>query len=128
MSTSEVGTDQEFLSVDVEHRDGTVVVHVSGELDYPAKGTFLAVLHDMISSDDPIVVDLTKLTFIDSSGLGALIRVNKQVRHLRGPLPIACVPDSRISRLLDLTGLDQVLRLYDTVDHAVAAVQEDPAQ
>jgi anti-anti-sigma factor len=127
VSAADAGSGRELLDVDVERRDGVVVVHVAGELDYPAKDLLLAELDEWTSDAEPLVVDLSSVTFIDSSGLGALIRANKQMQRPRGPLAVVCVPGGRVSHLIHLTGLHQVLRLYDTVDQAVSAERTNRA-
>lgn len=123
MSTADAGSGRELLSVDVERRDGVVVVHVAGELDYPAKDLLLSELEGWAADAEPLVVDLTLVTFIDSSGLGALIRVHKQMRQSRCLLAVVRTPGGRVAHLFELTGLHQVLRLCDTVDQAIAEVR-----
>ena len=64
-----------------------------------------------------VVVDLTGTSFIDSSGLGALIGGLKQARSRGGDLRIAA-PSEQVRMVLGLTNLDRVLKPYDDVDEA----------
>lgn len=64
-----------------------------------------------------VVVDLAETTFLDSSGLGALIGALKTARQAGGDLRIAR-PTQAVLTVLRLTNLDKVLRPRDTVEGA----------
>ena len=64
-----------------------------------------------------IVVDLAGTSFIDSSGLGALIGGLKQARSRGGDLRIAA-PSEQVRMVLGLTNLDRVLKPYEDVEEA----------
>ena len=66
-----------------------------------------------------IVVDLSGVTFVDSSGLGALVAGLKSARQASGDLRIAAPPEQTVA-VLKLTSLDRVFRIYPTVEDAVA--------
>ena len=119
--TSDVGQ----FSVTVDERDGVSVVRVVGELDVFSVGTLRESLDDVVIDavgTTNLVVDLTGLTFMDSSGLGALVRTQKKVRVLRGTFGVVCC-EGPVLRLLTLTGLTHVLRVSETVDAAIAKAQ-----
>ncbi|MGC2657567.1 MAG: STAS domain-containing protein [Bryobacteraceae bacterium] len=67
-----------------------------------------------------IVLDLAELTFMDSSGLGALVGVLKMV-GARGDLLVAGTQD-RVQTLFRLTHMDSVFRCYATVPEAIDAL------
>jgi anti-anti-sigma factor len=82
------------------------VVRIVGDLDVSNVDRLRAAL-DAI--DDPlatIVVDLSALSFMDSSGLGALLE-----RHRRGASITLRNPSTIVRRVVTATGLDDVLRL-----------------
>lgn len=64
-----------------------------------------------------VVVDLTAVPFMDSSGLGALIAALKKARQAHGDLRIAGV-NEQVATVLQLTNLDRVLRPFETVEAA----------
>jgi anti-sigma B factor antagonist len=64
-----------------------------------------------------VVVDLAETSFIDSSGLGALIGVLKRARSEGGDLRIA-TPSEQVRMVLGLTNLDRVLRPHESLDEA----------
>jgi anti-sigma B factor antagonist len=64
-----------------------------------------------------IVVDLSNTSFMDSSGLGALIGCLKSARQADGDLRIAA-PNEQLRMVLKLSNVDRVLRSYDSADEA----------
>ena len=66
-----------------------------------------------------IVVDLSGCDFLDSSGLGALISGLKTARQAGGDLRLACV-GPQVATVLQLTNVDRVLRVHDSVAAACA--------
>jgi len=74
--------------------------------------------HVLEAGTSRVVVDLTDTTFMDSSGLGALIGGLKRTRQLGGDLRIAGAPE-QVRMVLNLTNLDRVLRPHEDVASAV---------
>ena len=68
-----------------------------------------------------VVVDLTGTTFIDSTGLGVLIRGVERLRARDGQLAVVCV-DHNLTKILEVTGLDRVFSIYPSRDEALAQV------
>jgi anti-sigma B factor antagonist len=105
--------------LDVTRRDGWTVVTVHGELDLARGPAFRQeVLRALAAGDEPVVVDLTPTDFVDSVGLGMIVAVLKRTRALDRTFVVVC-PEPRIRKLFELTGLDEVVALRDTVDAAV---------
>lgn len=69
-----------------------------------------------------LVVDLSSVPFIDTSGLGALISGLKTARLAGGDLRLAQV-DSRARQLLQITSLDRVLTVHESVEEALRAFE-----
>jgi anti-sigma B factor antagonist len=67
-----------------------------------------------------VVIDMSDLTFIDSTGLGVLVGALRRMRSHDGDLRIAAAR-SGIARVFGITGLDRVFELFPTVHEAVAA-------
>ena len=110
------------FTVTVDERDGVTVIRTAGELDVFSVGSLREALDEVVIDSvgtTNLVVDLTGLTFMDSSGLGALVMTQKKVRVLRGTFGVVCA-EGPVLRLLNLTGLTHVLRVSDTVDAAIA--------
>jgi len=93
----------------------TAVLQPTGRLNMVAAPAFKNLVEETVASGQTrIVVDLGQVTFIDSSGLGALISGLKATRQAGGDLRIADVPE-QVMTVLRLTNLDRVLRAHATV-------------
>ena len=96
----------------------TAVLKPEGRLNMVAAPGLKSQLDELVRSGKTrIVVDLDQVTFIDSSGLGALISGLKASRQAGGDLRIAQVPE-QVLTVLRLTNLDRVLRAHPTVADA----------
>jgi anti-sigma B factor antagonist len=90
-------------------------VACSGRFNMTAAPDFRRFLdHVLESGAVRVAVDLTDVTFIDSSGLGALIGGLKKARQAGGDLRIAGAPE-QVRMVLGLTNLDRVLRPYEDI-------------
>ena len=109
------------MDVTVEPRtEGVAVVRLAGRLDLSAAADVKQRLLETVVAGHPrLVVDIGEVTFIDSSGLGALIGGLKAARIAGGSLCIARAGE-QARLILDLTTLDRVLRSYPTVEEALA--------
>jgi anti-sigma B factor antagonist len=97
------------------------VIDVAGEIDVytaPALRQRLAALLDEGRAD--LVVDLSRVTFMDSTGLGVLVGALKRVRGLDGRLVLVLDQD-RILKVFRITGLTQLFTICANLDDALAA-------
>jgi anti-sigma B factor antagonist len=99
----------------------TAVIALEGEVDIytspQLKEALLAGIEDGVII---LIVDLARVTFIDSASLGVLVGAAKRVRPKNGRLDIVCT-DENICRLFEITGLDHVFGIYRTRDDALRA-------
>ncbi len=96
----------------------TAVLRPTGRLNMVAAPALKNLVEESVADGRPrIVVDLSDVTFIDSSGLGALIAGLKATRTAGGDLRIAAVPE-QVMMVLRLTNLDRVLRAHPSVADA----------
>jgi anti-sigma B factor antagonist len=88
----------------------TCVLAVAGEVDLDAAPEIVEL--SLAALDDPtcrgLIIDLDAVTFIDSTGLGALVRIHNEAARLGKDLTLTRLPD-RVSTLLHLTGLETTL-------------------
>ena len=98
----------------------TRVVACAGELDAHASSALAQALAPLTSVPQcRVVVDLSQVSFMDSTGLSALVTALKHVREADGSLDVV-VAAPRVLKVLQLTGLDVVIPLHDTLDAALA--------
>ncbi len=107
------------LRLDVTQRDGWSVLAVGGEVDVATAPRLRERLIALVNDEQyQIVVDLVGVDFIDSTGLGVLIGALKRVRTHGGQLLLVCT-ERRILKVFEITGLDRVFQLVNSVDEAV---------
>lgn len=101
--------------------DGWTVVAASGEVDVAAAPALRDRLTQLVEAGTTrLVVDLEDVVFIDSTGLGVLVGGLRRARSEGGDLRLVCT-NSRILKVFEATGLQDVFTIGTTVDDAVAA-------
>jgi anti-anti-sigma factor len=111
------------VPVTVRRERGVAIVEISGEIDMSTAAGLRERLFELADSGEPLIVDLNRITFIDSSGLGALVAVTRRAAGCGGSLHAVCSqPHTR--RLLWLTGLERRIPLTATVDGALMQLTE----
>ena len=91
--------------------DDVVTVFVRGEVDLTESGELRAVLADACAGPHPtVIVDLTAVGFMGSSGMGVLARQSHELETAGRHLQLTGCPE-RLRRAFQVTGLDQVLDL-----------------
>ena len=92
--------------------DGEVVVAVRGEIDIVTAPALWESFVDVLPDTKRLVVDLAGTEFIDSTGLGVLVRALKRLRHHGGDLVLRS-PRANARKVLSITGLDRVITILD---------------
>ena len=113
-------TNVDFTVV-VSDQAAKTVVTATGELDVHTAPQLQAVV-DPVSqrAGGALVVDLSQVGFIDSTGLGVLVATLKHVRQVGGSLDVV-VTAPRVLKVFALTGLDVVIPLHDSLDGALGS-------
>jgi len=107
--------------------EDVAVLAVSGELDIHTSPEFKEHLVSAVEGGAArVIVDLTEVTFIDSSALGALIGGARRSALNHTELMIVCPPGS-VARVIDLTGLHRAFAIYPTRGEALGAPTRPPA-
>lgn len=98
--------------------DDVAIVSVGGEVDLDTASQLgdhaLAALRDV---SPHVLLDLTDVTFMDSTGLKVLLSIQRRADLAGGSFAVAGASRS-VRKILALTGLDQTFTLHDTVDEA----------
>jgi anti-sigma B factor antagonist len=111
--------------MDLDVETGTVgdasLLSLRGEIDvYTAPRLRQAIIDLVEGGATRIVVDMEKVDFLDSTGLGVLVGGLKRVRVKDGSLSIVTTQD-KILKIFDITGLNRVFAIHPSIDAAVAA-------
>jgi anti-sigma B factor antagonist len=93
----------------------------AGEIDIYTAPRLRELLIDLVSKGSyQLLVNLDKVGFLDSTGLGVLVGGLKRVRAHDGSLDLVCT-QQQILKIFRITGLTQVFGIHQTVDQAIAA-------
>jgi anti-sigma B factor antagonist len=108
-----------------ETRDDTThLIHVKGEIHVSTAPEFAARLDEAIATDaTAVVLDLTEVEFIDSTGLTVLLNGLRSVTLRGGRLAMA-ISNPTVMRLFEITRLDSTFDIEPTVDDALRRVQD----
>ena len=108
------------MQIDVtQPRAGTAVLTLGGRLNMvSAPHLKTAITESVEAGRTHLVVDLTAVSFMDSSGLGVLIAGLKRARQVGGDLRITGVTQ-QVATVLQLTNLDRVLHSYADAEEAL---------
>ena len=87
------------------------IVSLAGELDLSTIPRMESQLFEQLRSHPGVVLDLSRLSFIDSSGIGLLIKAFRAVDG-GGKLHTVIAPGSQVDRVFRLTGIDRALPLF----------------
>jgi anti-sigma B factor antagonist len=103
------------LAITVRRERGVVIVAVTGEVDISTVTRLRERLSELTDGGQTLIVDLNRVTFIDSAGLGTLVGAARRAAAHGGSLHAVCArPQTR--KLLWLTGVDRRIPLAATVD------------
>jgi anti-sigma B factor antagonist len=120
MSEEEM-TQTPFEATEREMR-GASVIEIAGELDIATSPRVRQILSDAARDQErPLVIDLTRCQFIDSTGLATLLHGAKPAQNGESNVALVCVP-GEVRKLLELTAIDRTIPVYETLDDALAAV------
>ena len=109
------------LNITYNSIKGVSVVHLSGAIFFDEESTFLrAKVKDLLDKSRQIVLDLGKVTRIDSSGLGTLVALHVSARKIGGNIKLANL-GNHIKEALRITRLVTVFDIFDKTEDAVAS-------
>lgn len=102
---------------------GVPVITLEGEVDvYTAPQLKQQMIALLEAGTKQMLIDLTQVEYFDSTALGVLIGGLKRMRERDGNLSLVC-PSPRIRRVFEITGLDKIFDIYNTMDDAKANAQ-----
>jgi anti-sigma B factor antagonist len=117
------GESREILTVQVEASDGASIVRVSGELDLSTVPRLEEALGEQVEQRSAVLIDLTDLKFIDSSGIGALMKAKKIVDG--APISVLIDEGSQVERIFAVAGVAQALPVFSSRGAAMASLAAD---
>jgi len=115
----------DLVHVEIEQRDASdvVVARLTGELDIAgAEATGRRIAEAVPSSARGVVVDMTELEFIDSSGVSMLFGLARRVGSRRQELRVVAPAGRPVARVLDIVEFDRAAPVHADVNSAIAEI------
>jgi anti-sigma B factor antagonist len=102
--------------------NGLLAVAVDGELDQGTAPELRNALAEVLGGGTHgVLVDLSRCGFIDSTGLSLLVEAKRRLAEDDRQFGVCCA-DADVRRLLELTGIDRAITLFDTREDALASL------
>ena len=99
-----------------------MVFTFKGQLDAFSEKQFKTFVTNNLKNEFPFVIDLTKIDFLDSSGLGALVQTAKECKKMK--LAFSVVGNSRVAQTIKLVRLGDFLNLQSTLEDALTYLKD----
>ena len=99
--------DEDLLVIQLTHLDGAAVLELRGEIDLATAPRLRESVLQARELGVPVVLDMSLVTFMDSSGINALVRASGVDCGAPSPIQIQR-PSDRVRHVLSMTGLDKV--------------------
>ena len=100
------------MPITVSTQDSGLTIALSGEIDHHGAREMMSQLDSAIAERLPrqLTLDLSGVTFMDSSGIAVLLRAQRQLAHTGGSLRVTAVP-AQARRVLDAAGIGRIISL-----------------
>lgn len=112
-----------YMYLEFEKCNEILIVTLIGELDHSSAEEVRIKIDDRIERDDirKVILNFSKVTFMDSSGIGAVVGRYKKINNKDGKLCIA-ETSKNVDRIFEMAGLYKLINKYNTVDEAVSCI------
>jgi anti-sigma B factor antagonist len=117
------GVDQEQASFCLEGVDGCTVVFAAGEIDIATSDALREAMLAAVESSRHVVVDLSAVTFLDSTSLGVLLGAQKRIASTQQSMCLVG-PTRLVAKVLSITRVDQTIPVHPNLDTAFRATNE----
>ena len=109
------------MPLNIEDRHNIKVIRLSGKIDFNNYSSFESDLEDLVEFGYlNFVFDLSKIEYLSSSGVMALISIHKKIREKSGKLVLVYIPDVVINILKNVK-LDDLFEIYEDMEEALSA-------
>lgn len=100
---------------------GCLVVSLVGDVDLQSSPEARLIIIETLDKNKPIIIDLSGVDYIDSSGVASLVEGFQKARKKNAGFVLVSVSEGAL-RVLKLARLDKVFTICDTLDHGIAAL------
>ncbi len=106
----------------IREENDAIIVALEGDVDLQSSPEARTVLLDCVAKKKPVLVDLSGVGYIDSSGVASLVESLQTARKSGGNVILVAVSEGAL-RVLQLARLDKVFTICDTVEDGLKQVQ-----
>lgn len=106
---------------EVKDESRALVVAFEGEVDLESSRDARKVLLEAVGAKRPVLVDLSQVEYIDSSGVASLVEALQNAKKNGQVLALVAVSEAAL-RVLQLARLDKIFPIHGTVDEGLSAV------
>lgn len=103
-----------MVNCEVREQDGIAVIALSGDVDLESSPRVRDVLLDCVGAKRPVLVDMSRVSYIDSSGVASLVEAHQSARKTNTTFALAQVSQSAM-RVLELARLDKVFIIHSSL-------------
>lgn len=103
------------MNITEEKADGKAIIYLDGRFDFGARKAFKDAMDRIAGEGSPIVLDLGKVTFVDSSALGLLVICHQNLKNKKIPFFLVN-PQTYVKQVLDLANIGKMIPLYQTLE------------
>lgn len=117
---------EESMEIQKREQDSVVILSLTGRLDLASGASLKDQVKRLVEKENTqIHLNLAEVEFINSSGLGALVSIMKEIRLLKGRLTLSNLA-SYVQEIFEITQLSHIFEIYGTEEEALATRQAVP--
>lgn len=105
----------------VQNGDGVIVLIASENMDAGNVKVFKDAMQPVLEANNTVLIDMSRLTFVDSSGLGALLSCLRAMNNKAGRLKLFAMAKP-VQALFELMRMHRIFAIYETREQALAAL------
>lgn len=116
-----------LATIDVSGDDRIAVMRISGEIDLSNAAELEVAASDAVANQARgLVVDLSEVAYLDSSGIGLLFNLSRRLSRRRQGLAVVAPNQAPVREILDVTGVSAVLEVQEHLADAVRSLEAPP--
>ena len=108
------------MALEITEQDGATIVALSGDVDLQTSPEVRQGLLECLEKHDKVVVDMSQVNYIDSSGVASLVKAFQVSRKKGSSFALAHISAAAL-RVLNLARLDKVFSIFENIEDAIAA-------
>ncbi len=110
-----------YIEINSSHKGGIQVIEVSGRLDSVTVGQFKKNFYKTLDAKNrEAVLDMSGISFVDSSGLGVLVVIFKEMKAQGGDM-LLCGLHRNVRQIFELVKFDRIFKIFNSQEEAVAS-------